>query len=454
MDLQYDNILLEMLMVLFPIISYQAFMNNRKLEDKESFYWGLVFSVTMGLCITFAIKIEEGIILDLRMVPWFLAFIYGGKAVGIFVTLFYVVIRFLVGGIGMIPAFMVLLLGSMFILRFRNQFIKWDRKKKLRLSVFFLVGLSTMIIMAGIVFLKLPLTPSNLFIDIGYVITNAITVWLSVHLMESHKEKQELVKEIQKNEKLQVVGQVAASVAHEIRNPMTSVRGFIQLFSSSKNINAAEKEQLLICLDELDRANEIISDYLSLGKNQELEKPGLIDVSSIATRTVNSLFSYATINNVRVSLEICNGAYVLGNVSRLQQMLVNLIKNAIEAAHPDGNVGITVLIVNQQVKITVSDDGVGMTSQQLENIGLPYYSTKEKGTGLGLMVTLQMIKEMNGNWNVTSYPNKGTQFNISFPIGEKLSRVSLIKGAIHLDGIFFAILVQRENRGDFVPFLE
>ncbi len=418
MDVQYDNILLQMLMVLFPIISYQAFMNNRKLEDKEPFYWGVVFSVTMGLCIAFAIKISDGIILDLRMVPWFLAFIYGGKAVGIFVTLFYVVIRFLVGGIGMIPAFMVLFLGSLFIWKFRNQYIKWDRKKKLHLSVCFLVGLSAMIPITGIVFLDTVLSPSSLFIDIGYVITNAITVWLSVHLMESHKEKQDLVKEIQKNEKLQVVGQVAASVAHEIRNPMTSVRGFIQLFSCSKNINANEKEQLLICLDELDRANEIISDYLSLGNTQELEKHGVIDVSKLATRSVNTLFSYATIHNVRISLEMCHSAYVMGSVSRFQQLLVNLIKNSIEAARPDGNVRVAVSIDHQNVEIAVKDDGVGMTKQQIENIGLPYYSTKEKGTGLGLMVTLQIIKEMEGSWKVTSYPNKGTQFNISFPLAK------------------------------------
>ncbi len=421
MGLQSNNILLQMLVVLFPIILYQALVNNRKLAKKESFYWGIVFSVTMGLCITFAIKIEEGIFLDLRMVPWFLAYIYGGKTVGIIVTFFYVIIRFLVGGPGMYPAYIVLLLGTIFIFKFRSHYVKWDRRMKILQSALFLIILSTLIPTVGILLLHMPLTMSRFFIDLCFVLANALTVWLSVHLLELHREKQELVREIQKNEKLNVVGQVAASVAHEIRNPMTSVRGFIQLFSVSHNINDSEKQYLKICLDELDRANEIISDYLSLGKNHDLELHGLVDLSKLVTKSVNTIISYATLHNVRISQEPCEGAYVIGNSNRLLQMLVNLIKNAIEAASPDGNVMITVVVIENQVEITVTDNGIGMTSEQIENIGLPYYSTKEKGTGLGLMVTLQVVKEMKGSWNIVSHQNKGTMFKISFPLAKNES---------------------------------
>lgn len=426
MDFQTDNILLQMLMVLFPIIFYQALYNNRRLEKKESIFWGFVFSVTMVLCITFAIKIEEGIILDLRMVPWFLAFIYGGRSVGIFVTIFYIFIRFLIGGDGMIPAFTVLLLGTIFIWSFHNKFHEWERKVKLRCAVIFLTCLSMSLPILGTILIGETINEHKVIIDIGFVVVNALTVWLAVHLIESHKEKQELIKEIQKQEKLQVVGQVAASVAHEIRNPMTSVRGFIQMLTGSKNISNSEKDFLRICLDELDRANAIISDYLSLGKNKELEKRGIIDVSELVGRSVNTLISYANIQNVNVTLEACKSAYILGNSSRLQQMLVNLIKNAIEAVTANGNVRVIVTTNQEQVEISILDDGVGMTPAQIENIGLPYYSTKEKGTGLGLMVTLQIIKEMDGTWNVTSIQNKGTQFKITFPISkcENSSRTS------------------------------
>lgn len=415
MSLQPEHILIQMLMILFPIILYQALMNNRKLENKEPFFWGIVFTVSIGLCVVFSIKIEEGIYNDLRMVPWFLAFIYGGKIVGIFVTFFYVLIRYLVGGAGMIPAFAVLFFGTLVIWRFRSTLIKWERRKKVLFSIIFLVILSSLLPIIGILLFQKTLTVYRLFIHIGFVSANGLSVWLAVHLLESYREKKELQKEVQKGEKLMVVGQVAASVAHEIRNPMTSVRGFIQLLSGSKNVNETEKMYLNICLDELDRANEIISDYLSLGKNNETERHHIVDLSMLADKTVSTLSSYAAINNVRLSVKNCTNAFISGNSSRLQQLLVNLIKNAIEAAaRPNGEVEVNIDSIGHQVILTIKDNGIGMTAEQMENIGLPYYSTKEKGTGLGLMVTLQIIKEMNGAWNVNSQQNEGTQFNISF----------------------------------------
>ena len=426
MSLQYDHILVQMLMILFPIILYQALVNNRKLEKKEPFYWGMVFTITMGLCVAFAIKIDDGIYIDMRMVPWYLAFIYGGKTVGIFVTLFYAVIRFLVGGAGMIPAFIVLFFSTIVIWRFSVNFLKWNRRQKILYSIVFLVISSAMLPIIGVTLLQKTLTMSRLYIHIGFVIANGLSVWLAVHLLESYREKKELEREVQKSEKLLVVGQVAASVAHEIRNPMTSVRGFLQLLSGSKNVNEAEKKYIKICIDEIDRANEIISDYLSLGRNKESEQHVLVDLSSIAIKSVNTLCSYASINNVQLSIITGTGTLITGNSSRLQQMLVNLIKNAIEAAHPNGKVEVRVESIGHQVILTVKDNGIGMTTEQMENIGIPYYSTKEKGTGLGLMITLQIIKEMNGTWNVASQQSKGTQFNISFRKQEGVSVASLV----------------------------
>lgn len=415
MLLQSENILIQMLVVLFPIILSQALINNRKLKQSDTFYWSIVFSATMLLCLLFAIKIENGIILDLRMVPWFLAFIYGGNAVGLVVSLFYVIIRFIVGGHGMFTAYIVLVLGTMLIWKFPRYYFNWNRKYKIIFSVLFLSIISFALPFIGTFLFNMKMTQSVLIINVGFVMVNAVTVWLAVHLLESYREKQELMKEVQKNEKLQVVGQVAASVAHEIRNPMTSVRGFIQMLSTSKNINHDEKAFLKICLDELDRANEIISDYLSLGKSNDFETPSLIDVSNMTAKSINTLISYATINNVELTLKTEQTAYVLGNPSRLQQMLINIIKNAIEAARPNGHVTLSIHLTGKEVEIMIIDDGIGMTPFQLENIGLPYYSTKEKGTGLGLMVTLQIIKEMNGRWNVKSELNNGTCFQINLP---------------------------------------
>ncbi|CAH0346669.1 HAMP domain-containing sensor histidine kinase [Bacillus sp. CECT 9360] len=416
MEIQYNNILLQMLMVLFPIILYLAITNDRYTNKKDHSYWGYICAITMGLTMAFAIKIDEGIFLDLRMVPWFLSFIYGGTTVGIWVTIFYFVIRFLLGGSGMIPAFIVMFLSSFVIFKFRTSFQQWERKKKILLSKLFLVVSSASIPFIGTIVLKEPLSIVRLICYVCFIIANGITVWLAIHLMESHREKQELLKEIQRNEKLHVVGQMAASVAHEIRNPMTSVRGFIQLLSVSNNITTSEKGFLNLCLNELDRANEIISDYLAFGKGDEIDQLSQVDISLEAMQSVKSLSSYSILHGVNVSLDICDRAIVMGIPSRLKQMFVNLIKNAIEAASPNGNVELKIYIRNQQVELTITDDGEGMNAQQIENLGLPYYSTKEKGTGLGLMVTLQIIREMGGNYTVKSNLNNGTAFKVTFPL--------------------------------------
>ncbi len=416
MDLQFDYILLQMLMVLFPIILYQALLADRASKKAQPYYWGLVFAVTMGLCIVFALKLEDGVFLDLRMVPWFLAFLYGGKAVGICVTLFYIIVRFLVGGTGMVPAYIVLILSTAVIWRMHNRFTNYEPKKKILVSIFFLVISSTMIPITGTLVLNQPVNTNRIIIYLIFILINSLTVWLAVHLVEMYKEKQELVKEVRRQEKMHVAGQVAASVAHEIRNPMTSVRGFIQLLEGSKNLNESEKTYLRICRDELDRANKIISDYLSLGKTQDIEKLSVVDLSNLAAKSVNTLYSYATLHNVRVELNPCKGAQIMGVPSRIQQMFINLIKNAIEAASPEGNVELEIEISDEKVVLTISDDGIGMTAEQVENLGLPYYSTKEKGTGLGLMVTLQIIKEMGGSWKVISERKKGTQITIHFAL--------------------------------------
>ncbi|PLR95033.1 sensor histidine kinase [Bacillus sp. T33-2] len=418
MGFQFDNILLQMLMVLFPIILYLALTNDRQTDKHQSAYWGYICAITMGLSMAFAIIIDKGIFLDLRMVPWFLSFVYGGTPVGICVTVFFFVIRFLLGGTGMIPAFIVMILSSFVISGFQANFKMWGRRKKILLSIVFLVVSSASIPFIGTILLQQPLTTVRFISYVCFVFVNGVTVWLAVHLMESHREKKELLREIRKNEKLHVVGQMAASVAHEIRNPMTSVRGFIQLLSGSKNISATEKDFLNVCLEELDRANEIISDYLAFGKSNEIDYLSQVDISNEAAKSVKSLSSYSVLHGVNLSLDICDHAIVMGNPDRLQQMFVNLIKNAIEAASPQGHVKMKLCTRDRQVEISIEDDGEGMAPQQIENLGLPYYSTKEKGTGLGLMVTLHIIREMGGKWNVTSEKNKGTIFNISIPLAE------------------------------------
>ncbi|WP_180954614.1 HAMP domain-containing sensor histidine kinase [Bacillus sp. V5-8f] len=417
MDFQYDRLLLQMLIVLIPIILYLATSSDRKGRTRENILWGVVCAFTLSLTIVVSIICDPGIRLDLRMVPWYLSFIYGGTGVGIFVTACFFIIRFLYAGVGMIPGFIAMTISLIGICWFQKNFHSWSQKKKIYRSILFVAFTSATLPIIAVLLITEPLNVGTTVYYVVFVVENGIMAWFSIYLMESHREKMALIKEVQRNEKMQVVGQLAASVAHEIRNPMTSVRGFLQLLTGSKNLSSAEKEYVFISLEELDRANYIISDYLSLGKNQIIQTMSPVDIGQEAIKSVNSLSSYATFHNVNVSKDVTEKAVILGNPGRLQQMFVNLIKNAIEAAQ--AKVEIKIVPNKSEVNIFISNDGEGMNTEQIEKLGLPFYSTKEKGTGLGLMVTLQIIKEMGGKWKVVSDEKTGTVFELTFPLSDR-----------------------------------
>ncbi|MFE8702744.1 ATP-binding protein [Cytobacillus sp. FJAT-54145] len=415
MEFQLDDILLQVLMVMFPVVLYLAMVKDSFNERKKRIWLGVTCAISMLLSFTVAIDINEGIFLDLRLVPWFIAYIYGGNLVGIVVTVFFIIVRFLIGGIGMVPAFANLLLVLLVIQFFKKRYHIWPFRKKVTFSVSFLLIASTSLPFIGSIMIGEPFTYVKSIIYIIFIAENAIVGWLMIYLIELSKEKTQLVREVHRAEKLNVVGQLAASVAHEIRNPMTSIRGFMQLLYSSKNLTEQERQYVTISLDELNRANSIIDDYLSLGREYKLEDQQRIDLAFEINRSINSLSSYANLRNVKLTFQERKPAYIIGSAGRIQQLFVNLIKNGVEATKGIGEVTITLDQNEKEVIILISDNGVGMKPEQIENLGLPFYSTKEKGTGLGLMVSLRIIEDMGGGLKVHSSLGSGTTFEISIP---------------------------------------
>lgn len=418
MQFQIEHILLQALMVLFPIVLFMAAFNDHSNKKKNNLIFTLVLMLTTGLSLIFAIKIDDGVILDLRMVPLYIAYIYGGNVVGLAVTFFYFLVRFLIGGWGMIPAFVVLIIMTAIIQLFIHSYHTWDIRKKIGVSVTFIFSVSIILPILGSLLLNESFTLTTTIISILFVLESAVVTWLVIFLIESHSEKLQLVQDIQKTEKLNVVGQLAASVAHEIRNPMTSVRGFIQLLSSSKNLSKEEKQYVSISLEELDRANSIIDDYLSLGREQSIKGQQRIDAAVELKKSINALTSYAHLRNVELLFDYKESVFVKGESGRLQQLFINLIKNGIEAIADSGKIVVTVHKSKKDAVIVISDNGEGMNEEQIENLGLPFYSTKDKGTGLGLMVCLRIIKEMGGKLEVHSKEGTGTTFEIVFPLVE------------------------------------
>jgi PAS domain S-box-containing protein len=219
---------------------------------------------------------------------------------------------------------------------------------------------------------------------------------------------------LHRQDKLAAVGQLAAGVAHEIRNPLTSMKGYTEFLQLDEE-DPERLEFLNIILDEIERVNTIVEDFMVLAKPKAVE---LEDKNVVAViKNVLTLFEIeARKRNVQLQLDSNDEIIQIEcDENRLKQVFLNFIKNGIEAMPNGGDLFVRTTIQDQNVLISIQDTGVGIPEEKLKKLGEPFYTTKKTGTGLGLMVSFKIIESHNGKVYVESEPNKGTTFNIVLP---------------------------------------
>ncbi|TCP55994.1 PAS domain S-box-containing protein [Tumebacillus sp. BK434] len=209
--------------------------------------------------------------------------------------------------------------------------------------------------------------------------------------------------------------QMAATIAHEVRNPMTSVRGFLQLLSSQIN-GDTHRKYLDVMTTEIDRMNTILSEYLSMARTPQPEwEP--IHLTELVNDTFLLLEGEANYRGVNLSLELAADCRIHGIARELKQVLINLVRNAFDALE-DGEGLIELRLQAAEPNdylVTVTDNGVGIAPEQLARIFEPFFTTKAMGTGLGLPVCKKIIESHGGSLRVQSEPGAGTTFTIQLP---------------------------------------
>ncbi|MCG7217785.1 PAS domain-containing sensor histidine kinase [Paenibacillus mucilaginosus] len=228
--------------------------------------------------------------------------------------------------------------------------------------------------------------------------------------ISEHKRTEELLRS---SEKLAVAGQLAAGVAHEIRNPLTSLKGFTQFMKAG----AQYKEQYLdIMMSELDRIEQIISELLLLARPQAVTyrtKP----LEPILTHVISLLEPQANLQNVELLASIPSGLPpVYCEENHLKQVFINLMKNALEAMPRGGRLELAASASEEDgVCVTLEDNGPGIPAELLKRLGEPFFTTKEKGSGLGLMVSQKIVAEHGGRLSVDSREGGGTTVTVVLP---------------------------------------
>ncbi|MCT8139341.1 PAS domain S-box protein [Anaerobacillus sp. CMMVII] len=225
--------------------------------------------------------------------------------------------------------------------------------------------------------------------------------------------------QVRRSEKLSIVGELAASVGHEIRNPLTSIKGFLQLLKEQNKENNTYYD---IMCKELNRIDHIVGELLLLAKPQKVFF-SKNDLNIIVSDIVSLLEPQANMNNIRIRFEQKENVMIECEENLLKQLFINLIKNAIEASNEKGNVWVNInKNSNEDVFVTVEDEGLGISEEILTKLGEPFYSSKEKGTGLGLTVSSKIVEQHGGTISFYSKEGIGTKVEVHLPINSKKRR--------------------------------
>ncbi|GMA97284.1 ATP-binding protein [Pelosinus sp. IPA-1] len=218
-------------------------------------------------------------------------------------------------------------------------------------------------------------------------------------------------KEMAHMERMNTIGEMAAGIGHEVRNPLTTVRGYLQLFRCKDDFSKYH-DQLSTMIEELDRANDIISTFLSLAKNKRVEMK-LGNLNGVINELYPLLEADAFRRGHELMLKLEPIPEIEFDESEIRQLILNLVRNGVEAMNASGTVTISTIRGKDHVLVKVSDTGSGIPLEVMKKIGTPFFTTKEEGTGLGLAVCYRIANRHGAEIAITS-GETGTTFSVKF----------------------------------------
>lgn len=423
------GLLLNVSLILLPTFIYESFKLDKlgyvskKVKPHEV---AILTSISVILCMTFAIPLFNGHLYDLRMIPVLVSFFYGGVWSGIItvtVMFFYRWYLFSEGFYTMIVVYSFVVIIAAYIspryfnLRRRDKFLIVATITIIAMVLMFLASYLMNVNKEGFSLIEL----IKFFLLFTFI--KILALHFTIYILEGFVEKRELRIELQRVDRLNTVGGLAASIAHEIRNPLTVAKGFMQLIQKNGDNLSQQKiqEYLDIAITETNRAEKVIADFLSFA-NPSVENQRLINVSDLISMACNIMYSYATLNDISINKTLDKGCYLFTDENKLTQVFVNIIKNSIEAMPNGGEIDVRVFKDKKHVIIEVEDYGIGMTKEEISRLGTPFYTLKSSGTGLGLMISYKYVQILGGKIKVESEKGKGTKFTVTFPIYQMSSQ--------------------------------
>lgn len=413
-----EKLFLHVLIILVPTLLHGIFKEYNR-YGSSPYAIGLFQGGATFCCLMFSFSSHD-LFWDLRYVPLILAFVYGGRKSGFIVLGFILCGRTMLGGNALIVGYISVLISALFPVLLAK--MAWGFSARKRIIFTIVLGLGPSLVQLSILLISTALSP-NVSIEaslienvISFGTIQLIGICMASLIYEWMIERKIMKEKIQHAEKLNTLGELAASIAHEVRNPLTVVKGFLQLMNHDQKKERGEYDQYIsLVLSELNRAESIISDYLTFAKPQ-FPKIEVFSLSDMLYDVLALLNPLAVKQGVNLHINVQIPLHLETDQNQLKQVFINLIKNSIEATDNSGTVTIHAQKEDDYVCVQVIDDGKGMNKEQLARIGTLFYTTKDRGTGLGTMVSLRIIEAMDGKITYKSEEGKGTEVHLLLPL--------------------------------------
>ncbi|WP_277587517.1 sensor histidine kinase [Psychrobacillus antarcticus] len=373
--------------------------------------YGIYLASIISICFAFSYPLEQEINLSLTSIPFILGILYSRLVpLLVFTTIVLHAIFF-----GFDLGFWLACISTPFYAIILWKISPWFLAQTSNKRIQILVQTSLCLSIVKIAFLELfHIDYPILDVVFAEFFIQSLGIGMLAFFTEEVNKSIQLKNYLLETKKNDAIEQMGATISHEIRNPLTAAIGFVQLLQAQSPSTEKQSQYLSIIRSELKSAERVVENYLALAKPEE-ETFQTIHVELQLYNVLKLLIPSAQRNKVYIKQHFSESHIIQANQQKFHQCFINLIKNAIESMPNGGTLCLKVINDQQYVRIIIEDDGIGMTPEQVSKLGEPYFSTKgDKGTGLGMLVVFNFIKEMNGTIHVESEFGKGTIFEIWF----------------------------------------
>jgi two-component system sensor histidine kinase HydH len=239
----------------------------------------------------------------------------------------------------------------------------------------------------------------------------------TVLILRDMREIRKMERKLERSRRLAALGQMATAVAHEIRNPLGTLRGFAQYCRSQAEENSENHQYAELMMSEVDRLNQTISGMLQFSRQREPDMTE-VDMKELLEKTATLMAPDFISHNISMHLDVEEDVRIEADPDMLLQVLLNLIGNSIHATPEGGKITVSVKRSGETVRIEVKDTGRGMTESERDKMFNPFFTTRKKGTGLGLAVSHQIVEQHDGHFETESSPGKGTTITVVLPLSQ------------------------------------